>query len=94
MTLKTAKISAALLRKGFCEEASKHKMFFLYANGKKTSVKTFISHGENEIGDWLIKQMSKQMELSKDDFIKFVDCELKKEDYLKKMVADGKVILD
>ena len=43
---------------------------------------TKISHGNKDIGNFLIKQMSFQCHLDKNDFMDLSNCPLSKEDYL------------
>jgi hypothetical protein len=81
VTLKTLAIQGALVAKGFIKDNTDHKMFWLYLDGKKTSVRTKISHGEKEIDDFLIGQMSKQIRLKKPQFVDFVKCPLSAEAY-------------
>ena len=85
--LKVRKIKKALLSKGFIEDTKSgntdHHYYRLYNHkGEKTSVTTKISRGETEIDNFLIGKMSKQLKLSKRQFISYVSCKMKKEDYL------------
>lgn len=81
-TLKANKISGNLEKKGFKKETKHdHYKFYFYIDGKKTSINTKISLGENEIGEPLIKKMSDQMKLNKLQFIDFVSCTISKEEY-------------
>jgi hypothetical protein len=78
-------VRRALLKKGFRESIKKkrdHDYFFFFYNGKKTSVRTKISHGEREIGDPNCSAMAKQMRLSNPQFNEFVDCSLELKHYL------------
>jgi len=82
--LKTKDVSASLCRKGFVERVEKHhKYYFLYCDGIKTTIKTYISHGDKEVGDYLQGQMAKQTKLVKKDFVRLVECELSGEDYVR-----------
>ena len=85
-------MKSALLEKGFKEEKDRdHKYYFLYYNGKKTSVFTKISHGEREIHDQNCSRMARQMRLTTPQFNNFVDCPLKLPQYLE-ILVQGKHI--
>ncbi len=62
MPLKKRDIIASLERKGFQIHESDHRyLYFYWSNGKKTSIKTKISHGSgNEIDDNLVHLMATQ----------------------------------
>lgn len=79
---KPREVTKALERKGFVKERStKHLHYFFYVNGKRTSVHTFLSHGNSPIGTPNIKRMSSQMKLSTEEFEDFVNCPLSQEKY-------------
>lgn len=87
-SLKAKDIHSALTKKGFEVDKKSgntdHTYYRLFnANGEKTSITTRISHGEKEIRDPLIKKMSSQMMLKKKEFIKYVECTISREAYLK-----------
>jgi hypothetical protein len=53
-------IESALSRKGFRLDNGKHKYYFLFHNGVRTSIRTMVSHNHQDIGDnfrdaWLRK---------------------------------------
>jgi predicted RNA binding protein YcfA (HicA-like mRNA interferase family) len=82
-TRKTRDVTAALLRKGFCLREGDHS-FFAYrrsSDSKKTSVFTKTSHGENELNEYLLRQMARQCKLSLNEFLDLVDCPLSQEEY-------------
>ncbi|MBY6273821.1 MAG: type II toxin-antitoxin system HicA family toxin [Caldibacillus debilis] len=80
---KTKDIEAALLKKGFQRVVSHHIYYFLYVDGKKTSIRTKISHGIKEYDKSLLSQMAKQLKLPNEMFVNFIKCPLSYEDYLK-----------
>lgn len=72
-----------LKSKGFVDKTDggkDHKRLELIHNGKFI-LHTKLSHGGNEIGDYLIKQMSDQCHLSKDKFKDLANCPLSKQDF-------------
>jgi hypothetical protein len=71
----------ALCKKGFfCDPDGKHIRYF-FQNNK--TIRTMISQGnKNKILDaFLIAQMAKQLQLSKQQFLDFIDCRMSEEDY-------------
>ena len=72
-----------LKKKGFVDSPNKsvdHKYLELFHNGKFV-LSTKISHGNKDLGDHLIKQMSVQCHLNKNEFMDLSNCPLSKEDY-------------
>ena len=88
-TLKTDKIDKALRKKGFLREERDHHFYFYIYNGKKTAINTKISHSETEIGDPLVIQMSKQIYLNKEQFVKLIECTLDAESYKQILIDKG-----
>lgn len=80
-----------LLKKGFEDAKSKsddHKWLELFHEGMLV-LHTKISHGEKDLGDFLIKQMSSQCKLTKSDFMNLANCPLSKEKYFKILEGNG-----
>lgn len=72
-----------LLKKGFKDadnKSSDHKWLELFHN-EKLVLHTKISHGETDLGNSLIKKMSYQCNLSKDEFMDLVNCPMSKQQY-------------
>ena len=93
MTRKVRDIKAALLSKGFQEEAeNRHIYFWFYYEGKRSAIRTHVSHGETDIGAPLIGQMGKQLKLNKDGFLQLVDCTMDEAKYIKALVEKGEII--
>ena len=61
-------VRGALKKKKFKEEPKDHNFYFLYINGKRTSINTHTSHNQQYINDHLINCMKKQLKLDKKDF--------------------------
>lgn len=87
--LKTRTIIANLKKKGFIERNGDHEFLYFYNNGKKTIIKTKISHGETEVGNKLIGSMAKQLKLDISDFIKFAQCHINQEQYVNILKRKG-----
>jgi len=92
-TIKTRELSRVLEEKGFsCREGS-HKFYFLYTNGRKTSVRTKISHGIPEYGDPLLAQVRHQLSLTSPEFQDFIECPLTASGYVDLFVQKGRIRL-
>jgi hypothetical protein len=73
-----------LKKKGFVDSKTKsidHKYLELYHEGKYVT-HTKISHNSGDLDNYLIKQMSFQCKLSKNEFIDLANCPLSKLDYM------------
>ena len=80
-----------LKKKGFIDSPKKskdHKYLELFHNGKCV-LHAKISHGNKDLDDYLIKQMSVQCHLNKNDFMDLASCPLSKEDYFKILKDNG-----
>jgi len=86
-------ISISLQKKGFIfEEDHAHKCFFYCSkNGKRTKIRTMVSHGTKYkvIGDNLLALMSKQCKLSKAEFLDLIDCPLTQDLYEARLLAQS-----
>ena len=82
-------IASALLKKGFERYQSHHVMFRLMAQGRTTSIRTRFSHGERKADDWLIAQIARQLHLTKQELLRFIECEIGQEDYVRLMIERG-----
>ena len=71
---KTKAIRAALMKKGFIADDTHHEMFWMVVDGKKTSIRTRISHGAKEYGDELLALVARQVGLSKQELFRLIDC--------------------
>ena len=69
-------IEGALERKGFERDETHHHIFVYRAkDGKKTPIRTRTSHGSSHktLGDPLLAQMAKQVQLTKKHFLDLID---------------------
>jgi hypothetical protein len=74
-----------MLRKGFVETINKgkdHKRIEFWHNGKLTRARTKLSHNDQELNDYLIGMISKQICLSRAQFVKFAICHMSESDYI------------
>jgi predicted RNA binding protein YcfA (HicA-like mRNA interferase family) len=89
VTFNVREVLSGLEKKGFIRSEGDHTFLIFYVNGKKTSIHTKVSHGSNEINDYLINRMSIQVKLEKKKFIDMVNCPFTLEDYIKELEAQG-----
>jgi hypothetical protein len=90
-SVRVASIAAALLRKGFVEERRDHKYYFFQVGGKKTSVFTFISHGERDANDWILGQIARQLNLTKSEMLRLIECSLSETEYRDLLIERGRI---
>lgn len=64
MTRKNQVIIRRLMKKGFDVTMSKHIKLVFRHNGKDTGIRTWVSHGNNEISDHLLCIMAEQLCIS------------------------------
>lgn len=89
-SIKTNKVLKGLTKKGFFLEKGDHKRLIFYFDGKKTEIRTKLSHGSKEINDFLIHKMSIQIKLdNKKQFIDLIDCPMTSNSYLKQLQKKG-----
>jgi len=90
---KTADIRGALERKGFEAANRDHVFLFLFVDGRKTQVRTKISHGTKEYGDGLLSLMAKQLHLNMSELGELLDCPLSRESYVSLLMERGVLVL-
>lgn len=84
MTVSSKSAEHALLYKGFRLDDRGDRYFIFHEGDRKTSVFTFISHGsKHDLDDFLVGKMSKQMQLTKREFLTFVSCQIDRAGYLR-----------
>ena len=86
-------VRSALLKKGFINDRSPgDRHFVLIVGGVKTSIWTKISHGEKEIDDNLLGYMaSRQMKITKRQFVDFIDCDMDGAAYVVELRQKGHI---
>ncbi len=89
--IKTQKIRRQLLKKGFKEDSTHHQMYWFYHGERRTSIRTRLSHGYAEYGDKLLAQVARQMRLNKRQLLRFIDCAITYEVYLRMLLEAGEV---
>lgn len=90
---KNKEIAKILEKKGFKKIEGDHSFYFFFVEGKKTSVRTKISHGRVEYGRELLSQMAKQLNLTNSELQLLFDCPLTQEKYTALLIGKNIVIL-
>lgn len=92
-TIKKRTLESALRAKGFCQENTHHEYFWLFVEGKKTRVRTYLSHGIKEYEDNLLSRIAKQLHVNKLQLIALVECPLSYRDYVAYLQDAGHIQL-
>ena len=79
----------ALSRKGFEKVETHHPMLWFTVQGRRTSIHAWVSHGQRKLDDPLLRLMARELHLSRADLLKFVECEMSYEGYLRRMIDGG-----
>lgn len=87
------KMQNALTKKGFRMEQGHHRMFWLHVAGRKTSVRTRISHGAKEYGEPLLARMADQLGLDRAELDRLFACPLSADEYLR-LLREREVLKD
>ena len=91
---KTAELVHTLENKGFKRDNTHHIYYELYVEGKRTRVKTFISHGKKEYDKNLMSELKRQLHFpTKDQAELFFDCPMKFEEYVDLLKAQKIITL-
>lgn len=91
-TLNTRKFESALLKKGFKPQNTHHRYFYFYNAGSPTKIHTYISNGEKEFGEPLIKARCRQMgNITKKQLEEFIECSFTQEQYRQHLIETDKI---
>jgi hypothetical protein len=85
------KIRSSLLGKGFVEDNTHHRYFWLYVDGRKAEIFTYTSHGAHECGDHILARMAGQLKLSRRQLDDLLDCPLSGEAYVEMLRGNGHI---
>lgn len=88
---KVRDMQLALLQKGFIQQNKHHEMYWFFYKGKRTSIRTRISHGKREYEVSLMGAVRTQMKLRGNEIDEFFDCQMSREDYAKLLIRRGEV---
>ena len=82
MQCKQKAVERALESKGFVEEKTHHRYYVYWTvAGRKTTVRTYTSHGNPDLNDYLLGKMAEQCRLTKAQFVGLVDCPFTRDDF-------------
>ncbi len=88
-------IEAALRKKGFRVDATRDHVYFYFLklDGEDSKIFTKISHGmgNSSLSADLISKMSRQLRLTKSQFLELIDCTLSEEGYRETLETQGLV---
>ena len=88
----TRKLASALMSKGFACREGDHKYYYLYVDGRRTIVRTKLSHGKREYDNNLLTQMRHQLRLRDSrQFENLIDCPMSHAEYVAYLVNVGVV---
>lgn len=90
---KWREVRRVLVAKGFKEEpATHHEWYRFYRNGKATSIRTKISHGDKgelHSNSPLMTNVQHQLRLQRKQLEDFLNCPMSEEDYAAHQEAEG-----
>jgi len=89
-SLKAKKVVASLLKKGFVKDECHHHYFEFWHMGNLVA-RTYTSHNNEDINDFLISTMRKQCLMEKEFFLEFVKCTKTLQDYIQ-LLSDNNQI--
>jgi hypothetical protein len=85
--LERKQIEGALSQKGFRLDERDHRFYFLYVDGLKTGIYTYVSTGPKykTIQAPLIAKMARELRLTKSEFADLVQCPMDGPSYVAKL---------
>jgi len=90
MTFRSEEFAQALLAKGFHEEKGRHRKFTLYYQGKRTHIRTMLSHGSKEIVGDLLSAIKRQLRFDNLKQLQdFINCPMEYDDYITHLQNKG-----
>lgn len=91
---KTREMETVLQQKGFQQDKTHHKMYWLYIAGQKTSVRTYFSHGLREYNRSLLGAIQRQLRLQTfGELDALFDCPMTGQQYASLMIQRNVVTL-
>lgn len=91
MPLKARDVARALTKKGFKEANRDHHFYYFWHDGRKTVIRTKISHAETDIHDRNCGSMARQIGLNRTEFNGFVECALTQDLYVEKLIKEKRL---
>jgi len=84
MPIKKRDVDRNLTKKGFVKDEHHDHIYYIYTDPKtnlETRIRTKMSHNDRDLRDPIITVMSKQLHLDRNDFIRFISCEISRDEY-------------
>lgn len=94
MVLKRDIVQSNLPKKGFVETRDRDHVFYhFYHNGKKTHIRTHVSHGSKYkiLGNDLVSSMARQCKLTTKKFRGLAECTVSHEEYIRELQGSGEI---
>ncbi len=90
---KPSEIRKSLEKKGFKKKKGRqhHHKLTLYKDGKRTSIKTYVSHSNKEYDSYLQHQMKKQLKLTLSELHELLDCPMDYDKLIETLETKGVV---
>ena len=87
MQLERKQIEKSLSQKGFQLEERDHRFYFLYVDGQKTGIYTYVSTAPKykTLQSPLISQMAKELRITRSEFTDLVQCPMDGPTYVAKL---------
>ncbi|MBM3498250.1 MAG: hypothetical protein FJX74_06220, partial [Armatimonadetes bacterium] len=83
-------IKAALVKKGFRLEERDHHYLVLYVEGRRTTIRTKVSHSKSDYGSPLLSRMKDQDQLSTvRELLDLIDCPMDGSAYVRRLRQRG-----
>ena len=91
MQLERKDIESSLGRKGFRLFETHHRFYYLYVDGKKTGIYTYVSTAPKykTLQAKLIGDMARELKLSKAEFADLIECKMSYDAYVARLRDQG-----
>lgn len=84
-------LRSALGRKGFLPKQADHTWYRFYSGGRKTNIRTRVSHGTKTYDIRLLGMMADQLHLDHNEFDDLIECPMSGDDYANLMAQRGQL---
>ena len=91
-SFKGSEIARSLKRKGFQEGNGDHIFLYLMIDGKRTGIRTKVSHGRKEYTGFLWNCLKDQLKLNNDQLDHLIRCSLTHDEYVGILKESGIIV--
>lgn len=89
-SFKGKEIRLALLKKGFqLGDQKRHQYLWLYVNGKKTAIRTHVSHGNKDYTGDLFQFVKRQLKIDSEQLTDLIGCVMDSDGYVSALKDSG-----